>query len=201
MALGAVALIAVGFGVWWSDSQDPGPARARIGERPDARRAGSGSGGADLQGARRELPVDAGVLAQIPRRAEGAVPAGSPGRGTGRTPEELPGNATDTEHTSGWRLGQSRRRIVILQSRLARLHAQLELLEQQGRTDVAARQRAVLDRFEARLGEMRAEEQELLPLAERDGTMGEVDRGYEEGETESERPTSPAITPTPVLAP
>jgi hypothetical protein len=182
--------------VWWNDAQDRPPPRARIGEAAEARRGGERGGGAEIARAARAVPADAGALARIPHRAgQPGVPAVG-GEGVG-TREELPRNATDSEHSTGWQLGQTRRRIAILSSRLERIRAQADSLEQQGRPDVAARQRAVLERFEVSLREMREQEQELLPLAERDGTMGEAERGYEEGETESERPTSPAVTPRP----
>ena len=49
---------------------------------------------------------------------------------------------------------------------------------------VRSRARRVLERVQGRLSEMRELESELAAEAEEDGTIGDVDTGYEEGEAE-----------------
>lgn len=188
-ALGALVLVAAGVAVASSFTDDDGDAPpARLGEDPERRRAshaggpGSSSGSA-TEGratARRGAgPVDGGPLGQVPTGA--AAPAA---RAPSGNDEELPGNATDHEHSAGWRLGQARRRISILEPRLARYRARVQTLRDEGDTALAERQQAVVERIERRMGELRTQERELADAARADGTLDEAERGFEEGETD-----------------
>jgi len=203
MGLGAVAIVAVGAGIWASDGGG-GEEAARLGEpgpRGVARRGGSaGSGGLAGSGAGPSgagprapaVPADAGVLARVP---PGAAPPGEPAS----APEpELPGNAHDNEHSSGWRLGQARRRIAILEPRVARYRAALRGLDEQRRASPGAeRQRTVLERTEQRLNELREQERELSAAARTDGTLADVDRGFEDGETNAMAERAPVEAAAP----
>ena len=53
---------------------------------------------------------------------------------------------------------------------------------------LAARQRAVLERIEARLGEVRAAETRLDEAARADGTLAEAEQGYDSEAPAQERP-------------
>ena len=186
LALGAVALIAAGVVVWWNDqaargTADDDGATVAAGHASHAGRIGGGDGerATTTRGAP-AIDADAGVLARVPRLGAPRTAGARAGND-----EELPGNASDVERSSGWRLGQTRRRMAILEPRIERLRGIVADLEARGETALAERQRAVLERTERRMGELREEADELGATAQRDGTLGEVDRGYEEGESDA----------------
>jgi len=99
----------------------------------------------------------------------------------------IPRNAADADHSAGWRLGQARARIEILEGLVARYQAAYDGFVADGNTDLATRQRATLDRVTTRLAGMRELETELLLEAQGDGTMDEVGAGLEEGEPRTVR--------------
>ncbi len=90
-----------------------------------------------------------------------------------------PREADEATETTGWRLGATRRRIEQADHRLGLLRGQLATLEARGDGDTAARQRRVVDRFEERLEELRADEDALRAEAAADGTLADEDTGYD----------------------
>lgn len=138
-------------------------------------------------GARRSVgPADAGAPAWI---APSSDTAPSESQNLDSNERELPGNAHDHEQSSGWRLGQARRRISMLESRVERYRANLRDLDPSGPASLSAeRQRSLLERTEARLRELREQERELAAMARSDGTISDAERGFEEGEHETVRP-------------
>jgi len=146
-----------------------------------------GPGGATT-GSRRSAGADGGVaVARIaPRVDDPDAPRTGP---TGvPTSRGLPRADPDENRSSGWRLGQARRRVAILEGRVDLYQSAVDRLVAEGRNDVAERQRAVIERVRGRITDFRAQEAELLEQAEADGTMNDVDQGYEEGEQENRQP-------------
>ena len=196
--LAAVAVLLIGVALYLSqggEGSGPSPQTPRL-----APSASASAGGVDLRGAEgspggpstgssaRRAGPDGGVLAphvgvRTDFAAPGArTPTGVPeGRG-------IPRSDPDADQSSGWRLGQARRRLAILESRVTMYQAAVDRLVAEGRDDVAQRQRGVLERVQRRVVEFREQEAELLEAAQADGTMGDVDQGYEEGEQEPGRP-------------
>lgn len=195
MALGAVALIGVGLYVWWSEAPARSQAHAASGDDGSASSqashaaggGGSGGGGSAAaandagrpQGLVRRLLGDGGVGRVAVRSSadpsgpvQSAVP---PDRG-------VPRNAGDEDHSAGWRLGQTRARIEILEGLVERYQTAYDGFVAEGNTDTATRQRVTLDRVTGRLARTRELETELRQEARGDGTLGEAQTGYEEGE-------------------
>jgi len=194
---GAAALLVAAGIIFWMSDAGPGGARGGSGDIPVVRRGAShgggpgGGGGASGRGGEgreangriRRFRGDGGVAAVAePRVAVRTEPRPGPSARQ-QTPDRGEQRADQgQEETAGWRLGQARRRIQILQQREQTYQAAVDRFVAEGREDVAARQRAVLQRVQGRLAQMRETEQELQAEAESDGTLGDVDRGMEEGE-------------------
>lgn len=199
MALGALLLIGVGVYVWWTGSGHGasagpmpvvgseggdvvgggGPEILRPGERPGeaSSRRVFGDGGVPHVGVRTDYgspnePTASGVR---------------PSRG-------IPREALDEGQSSGWRLGQARRRIAILEDRERVYQAAVDRFVADGNEETAARQRVVLERVQSRLVEIREDEARLAGEAAADGTMGDVDTGYEEGERGPSEPIQGGTT-------
>ncbi len=201
LLIGALALLvlALGLGIWMqkqeeSDHTPTSPIDAE--GRPRSASAGSlglAPDAPEVREPRRRPPPlvqDGGVA---------AVPPGLPG---GRTREPAPprveaqGAQADAEQTTGWRLGQTRARIGIVEARVARMREAIASFEERGETENAERQRRILTRFETRLEELRTEQSELEPQARADGTIGDADRGFEETNAgQTNRPAIPVVAP------
>ena len=184
----AALLVALGLYAWGTGNADPRPAPARLGsaDAPDGPRGRSDEvdhanlARPSTRGTGRTERGDAGVTYVAPRTAPAR--ASSPdGRDIGRG---IPRSAEDADQSAGWRLGQARRRISILERREALYQAAVDRFVQEGNTDNEVRQRAILERVQRRLEGLREREQELATEADAEGTLGEVDRGFEEGETD-----------------
>lgn len=195
MAGAAALLVAAGIIFWMSDA-GPGGSSGGSGDIPVVRRGashgggpsggGGASGGGDgreASGRIRRFRGDGGVDAvEEPRVAVRTEPRPGSRPARQQTNRDEQNADEDASHTAGWRLGQARRRIEILEQREQTYRAAVDRFVEEGRDDTAARQRRVLQRVQGRLVEMRETEQELQAEAEADGTLGDVDRGLEEGE-------------------
>src|SRR5690606_38094784 len=106
-----------------------------------------------------------------------AAPPTSPPASPGIEPQRA---EMEASRSAGWRLGRTRARIALIEPRIARLREMVEQFEQRGDAEGAERQRRVLTRFENRLAELRTEERDFEAQAQRDGTLGEAQQGYEE---------------------
>lgn len=190
VALGALVLIGAGLYVWWSDASHAGP------DAPVARVGGAGVGGAGGGGSSAEGAEPGGAVASSRRRraafADGGVPhvglrpdeprpAVDPVTGV-RTSRGIPREDPGAHESAGWRLGQARRRIAILEDSERLYQSAVDRFVAEGNAETAERQRAVLERVQRRLEEFRTQERELAQEAQAEGTMGDVDRGYEEGD-------------------
>jgi len=130
-------------------------------------------------------PPDAGPLrAAAPGEStSGDGPPGDPIA----PPDEARGPAVPDVGSSGFQLGVARRRAELLEGRVSSLRERVERLEAEDPA-LAARQRAVLERIEARLGEVRAAETRLDEAARADGTFAEAEQGYDSEAPAQERP-------------
>ncbi len=196
-----VAVVLVGLALYLS-LDDGGAGDARETPRMTAPAASAGGGGAHVAEGSPGGPVSAGA----PRRsgADGGVAVAHVGVRTdfpepgARTPtgvpvsRGLPRSDPDADRSAGWRLGQTRRRVALLESRVTLYQDAVDRFVAEGRDDLAGRQRAVLERIQRRVVEFREEEAELLEAAQAEGTMGEVDQGYEEGEPDNPQRAAPA---------
>ena len=193
LAVGAVVLIAIGLYVYSAGSDGRGEHAPVPVIRPGGDPGGGGieaAGGTPTEGSvgssgRRRLVGDGGV-ARVALRPEPPEGEGSPGVGPNgvRIQRGIQRGDPDADRSAGWRLGQARRRISILEGREQLYQDAVDRFIAEGRQDTAARQRTTLERVQRRLVEFREQEAELLTEAEDDGTLGEVDQGFEEGEPE-----------------
>jgi len=182
---GVVALIAVGviaFVALRDGETQNGNARIDTAGEPREARAGHGTsvgGAADPPMREAPRPVAHARSAYgdggVPRRTRPARTTGESTRGQLRRDE------ASASRSAGWRLGQARARIDLVQTRVTRLQEAVAELEGRGQSEAAERQRVVLRRFETRLGQLREEETELEAQATQDGTIGEVEQGMREG--------------------
>ncbi len=191
--IGVGIALAIGLGYWVSrdgDPHDDGAPRLAAGPRGTARASqgsiGFGPGGGEHEarhaGASGRVVVDAGVLAAVP-----TVHAAPQGR-TRPPLVDLPrGDAEESEHSAGWRLGQNRHHLEIVQPRIAHMQELIRGFEERGETAAAEQQRTILQRFQTRLDELRAEQTVLTTQAQQDGTLGEADDGYAAGADERAR--------------
>lgn len=207
-----LAALALGLGVWMSQGNQP----VSGGSSPRGEGGAVGSGGvgassreAGEPGVRsgpRRVEADGGIARALPPPPRGvAVPPGLPG---GRTREAPPsvlpgpepqGGTPDADRSAGWRLGQARARIAIVEPRIARMRELIAGFEERGETEAAQRQRVIMQRFETRLGELRTEETALAAQAQSDGTLGEEQQGFDATHV-ADRPPIPVAAP-PVAAP
>ncbi len=155
--------------------------------------SGGASGGASAGGPLRTASGRADTLGDGGvRRARVPNPnAGDRPPPTVNTHGELRERAEDAEQSAGWRLGQVRARIELVETRVMHLREAVATVERGGDEAAIERQRTVLRRFEARLNELRAEEPALEAQARQDGTLGDVARGMQEGAA----PTLPTRAP------
>jgi hypothetical protein len=200
--IGAILGVLISIGIFaWKSMRSPGPDEeaARIDARSGriARSVEGESAGA-AGGARSGRGADAVGDGGVGSGSTGAGPAARPVLPTpsgpveaDRTapPIEVPRSAEASERSAGWRLGQTRALIEVAQSRVTRLREVLAQLEQRGDAAAVERQRAVVERFDTRLSELRADLTDLETEARRDGTLGEAEAGYRESQTdEAARP-------------
>lgn len=196
--LGAVALIVVGGVIWWNDAQTEPEERTVSADAPPRGRRGRavangarvGRGRTADRGATGRAPGARDPLAQVPTvgtpAAAGEPGAGDPGEGEEAVPtpiRAIPRSAVEAHQSSGWRLGAARRRIAILGPRVEQVRERVAQFRENGQDDLAERQQRVLDRYVQRLDQLRADETRLAEEAAADGTMGDVDTGYEEAES------------------
>src|SRR5690606_14475948 len=141
-------------------ASEDGPGIASAGEvrEPGSVRGRHGAGD------RPAVALDGGV-------APGAAPM-APSARRGNEPQRA---QLDENRSAGWRLGQTRARIELVEQRVALLRERVRELEQRGDTENAERQRRILARFENRLAELRTEERDFEAEARRDGTLGEAE--------------------------
>ncbi len=197
IALGIAIAVAIGW--WLNQGDDPrSDAAARLADGSRHGRAshdsiGFGSSDSDSDprsasaGGARRLVADGGM-----------PPPPSPLPRSGRTAPpivDMPGNAQDSEHSAGWRLGQTRHNLEIIQPRIAHMEQLVQDFEARGDTAAAEQQRRILERFQNRLTELRQDETELEAQARQDDSLGDVQTGYDEGADERERPPA-RVTPT-----
>lgn len=186
LVLGALALIAVGGFIWWSDSEEAGGGEetATSGAAPvdpeilnGGRRGGDGGASdvAHLGDAGTTPIIRSGAAREAGRREAAQAHEGPDVRGQRRD---------DSRRSAGWRLGQARRRIELLEPRVTQYQALVDRFEAEGQPELAERQRAVLDRTRTRLESVRADQTRLQEEAEADGTAGDATAGYEQGERE-----------------
>lgn len=204
--VGAVVLVAAGVvaAVMWSGDGDQGdgatPVAGREGDESSHGSTGSGfgssagassAGGGPLRAGSRQadVPGDGGV--RHPRVPD---PADRPP--TVNTHGALQESPEDAERSAGWRLGQARARIEMVETRVSHLRETLAAAERGGDPAATEQQRTILRRFEARLTALRAQEPALEEQARQDGTLGDVSRGMQEGVG----PTLPS-RPPPARAP
>ncbi len=189
VALGALALIGAGLYVWWSDSSHVAP-DARVARVGGGAADGAGGGGASADGAepggapasaRRRRGSGDGGVPHVGLRPDEPRPAVDPETGV-RTSRGIPREDPGAHESAGWRLGQARRRIAILEDSERLYQSAVDRFLAEGNAETAERQRVVLERVQRRLEEFRTDERELLQEAQAEGTMGDVDRGYEEGD-------------------
>ncbi len=206
LIIGVVALAALGVAllVLFSGRSDErtadGPV-ARLDARTGRVVSASGGNGASVVGAAGGGPSstsrnaaaadDAGAPLPRPVRPTPTGPI-EPSR---TVPRELPNSAQAADRSAGWRLGRTRRQLEIIQPRIAQLHAVLADLEQRGDAAAIAHQQTVIQRFETRLAELRADQAELEAQARRDGTLGEADRGYQDSDTGEANRAPARMTP------
>lgn len=207
--MGAVALVLLVFGLVLylrSGEGEGSEAMARLGGesgRLASSRGGDGTGGV-VSGESPSGPhapqrtVQAVGDGGVPLRPVLARPSGPVQANRTVPPIDAPRSAQNQGRSAGWRLGETRRLIEIADSRITRLRAVLADLERQGDPDAIERQRAVLQRFETRMSDLREEEAAFEAQARQEGTLGEVQRGYDESETnEASRPvvreTAPGV--------
>ncbi|MCA9604505.1 MAG: hypothetical protein KC619_02850 [Myxococcales bacterium] len=198
LALGALALIGAGFYVWWSGATRPSQSTEppRVVEGQGLGGGGGGAepggdvepGGATSSNGRRRIVGDGGVP-QVALHVDPSEPTAGRTNDNGLpTSRGIPREDPGANESAGWRLGQARRRIAILEERVQVYQGLVDRFIAEGNTETAERQRAVLDRVQRRVTEFREQEQQLVREAETEGTMGDVDRGYEEGEAEARPP-------------
>jgi hypothetical protein len=194
LLIGLGIALAIGLGVWLSgpsDSHDDGPPRIADG-RHERRASHDSIGFGPEDSSERSARVR-------PRRVledGGVAPTGLPIRANRTRPPvgapDLPRNARAAEETAGWRLGQARHHISIIEPRIAAMEQLVRDFEARGDTAAAERQRTILQRFQNRLTELREDEVQLEADARNDGSLADVDRGYEEGADERQRDRPPA---------
>lgn len=186
-------VIAIGLATWllWS-GDDPSDPRvpARLADDP-SRVPVEGAASAEV-GARRDptatrlAGADGGLAS---RGGLVARPAGSPqplapalANPAVQRALQLPGSDPAAEReSSGWQLGRARRRLEVLDARVTQLEANAARLRSEGQEELAARQEQIVARTRQRAASIREEEATLSAQAQADGTLGDVDRGYEEG--------------------
>lgn len=88
----------------------------------------------------------------------------------------------DLRHSNGWQLGQARRRVAMLERRINMFEANAQRLENEGHPEYAAQQRETITQLEEGLARLRERVPELEHAAQGDGTMGDVQQGWDEGE-------------------
>lgn len=184
----AVALIGVGAYVWWADeppTSTPPTQGASAGfEEPEVL---DNPGVPPVLGA----PVDAGPTAAARPVTSAQEPVGDPIAPPGEAPDEPRSPAVPDVGTHGFQVGVARRRVELLESRIARMRERVEALEEENPA-LAARQRAVLERIEGRLGEVREEQSRLTEAARADGTLGDEQQGYDAEDTRGPGEEGPA---------
>jgi hypothetical protein len=97
--------------------------------------------------------------------------------------------------SAGWRLGQTRARIELIETRITRLQeavANIEALGDEAPEGMAEAQRRVLERFERRLASLQEHATELSAEAAADGSAAEEAEGYEA----TQRPDPGTVTVT-----
>lgn len=209
LLVGAVVLVllALGLGIWINREESTG----RASSDDDESEAASGSRGGVASaspigdrddgepGSRSERPRSYEEDGGVPQRVV-ALPSGLPG-GQARMPApRVPENqraVADSEETTGWRLGQARQRISVLEPRIERMQALVAGFEERGETAAAERQRTIMQRFETRLGELRTEVTDLEAQATADGTLRDAERGFQESAQTGVRSAVPGIAPPP----
>ncbi|MEQ8893207.1 MAG: hypothetical protein RID93_36495 [Sandaracinaceae bacterium] len=187
LLLGPVALIGVGAYIWLTDAPRAPASSELDADAPEF----SDPEVLDAPRGQDEVPP---VLGAPPDA--GPLRAAAPGESTSREgppgdpiapPEEARAPAVPDVGSSGFQLGVARRRAELLEGRVSGLRERVERLEAEDPA-LAARQRAVLERIEARLGEVRAAETRLDEAARAEGTLGEAEQGYESEAPAQERP-------------
>jgi hypothetical protein len=208
--VGVLALVALGAGLVFFLSRGNGDARGDGVARLDAQSGrvvsgtaggsaseGEGSGGSVASREGPRVVGDGGVATRPvlptpvgPIQANRTVPARA----------DVPRSADAAQQSSGWRLGQTRRQLEVIQPRIAMLRRALADLEQRGDAAAIEQQRAVVQRFENRLTELREDQMRFEEEARRDGTLAEADRGYQDTMT-TETARAPARAVAPGVAP
>jgi hypothetical protein len=97
-------------------------------------------------------------------------------------PEPRRGLEDDLDQSTGWQLGQARRRVAMLERRIQTFEANAQRLEQEGHPEYAAQQREIIGPLQESLEDIRGQLGDLETRAQNDGSMGDVQRGYDEGE-------------------
>lgn len=201
--VGVVVLVAAGViaAVMWGGEGDADDAPvAELDSEASSRNSGGGSGfgssggssgssaGGPMHASSSRAPAvgDGGVRrVRVPNPNVERPPPGENTHGALQQPAE------DAERSAGWRLGQARARIELVQTRVTHLRQAVADAERGGDEAATERQRTILRRFEARLTALRAEEPALEAQARQDGTLGDVERGMQEGV----EPTLPTRAP------
>ncbi|MFK7986492.1 MAG: hypothetical protein AB8I08_10700 [Sandaracinaceae bacterium] len=180
-----IALLAVGGIVAFRLNRDDG----RRSDRGAA--AGSGVTGASVQNGEGPVVVrsrndrvpaftgDAGAAA-APELVRRPTPIGGVPGGSARVAARAQAEADDAERSNGWRAGQRRRQVEVLEARVERLREAVGQLREEGRSDLADRQQSIVERIDARADEVREELGELRAAAQADGTLAEAEQGYED---------------------
>ena len=146
--IGVGIALAIGLGYWVSrdgDSHDDGAPRLAAGPRGNGPRVagsiGFGPGGGEQ--ARRAARVPAGGSSSTPASWRRCRPSTPPPQGRTRPPVvDLPrGDAEESEHSAGWRLGQTRHHLEIVQPRIAHMQELIRGFEERGDTAAAEQQR------------------------------------------------------------
>ena len=157
----------------------PGASHAH-GHRPDA----------GAEGAEGQVYVEGQGMGTVVDPGEGAVIPDMPPSDPGEIPEPPPEEAAQT---SGWRLGQTRRILGHLQTRIGRLEAEIGELERAGDSDRLRLKRALLERTRARVGTLSEEASGLEETARAEGTLGDAELG--QPSTSVRRPTDLWVDP------
>ncbi|HHH30481.1 MAG TPA: hypothetical protein ENK57_19365 [Polyangiaceae bacterium] len=200
LALGAAALIAVGIYIFLrdrgeraADARPSQPAHEGGSVESDPRSAHARAEDAGAMEAVARFTGDAGAAVSQVRALPESTGSAPPPDGI-RPIRGLPREDPDADRSSGWRLGQARRRIALLEARAGTYQEAVDRFVEAGNAQLAERQRAVLERVQGRIAEFRSQESELLEAAEADGTMDEVAQGYEQGER---TPSTSSVSATP----
>lgn len=193
--IGAVVVLAlVGALVAWRLTAEDAPRHAAYVESPVDRAAGPVEAPPEITPTRApaHAPPTEPALPSTPEGTDPGPAAAAP-PGQAELPEDLPRDLLEQQNSAGFRLGQARRRIEELEGSIARFEANAVRLESEGRADVAARQREITQGLRERVETLRTSLPELEAEAQQEGSMGEVQRGFDEGEPGARPAGAPPI--------